>query len=190
MISVYLLIAIICAVLLIITVALGGFAGDFDVSGDFDIEGPDIDMGGPDVDMGYGDFTGPGISPLSLPIVLAFGTTFGGIGALLEQLDVNTYVIPLIAMTVSIAIAGAMYVAVVKVFVKTQTSSIVNPRDLLGREGTVSVAIKPGRIGQVVIVTDERGRTLLPAIADEPIPTDATVRIAALVGNSVKVERQ
>jgi hypothetical protein len=189
-ISIYLLIAIICAILLIVTVAMGGFTGgDFDAGGDFDVEGPDLDLGGPEADMGYGDFMGAGISPLSLPIVLAFGTTFGGVGAVLEERGWDPFVIPFIAMLASVLTAGVMYMIVVKVFVRTQTTSVVNPRNLIGEKGIVSVAIKPGRTGQVVVVTDERGRTLLPAIADEAIPTDATVTIEAVVGHSVRVKR-
>ena len=189
-ISIYLLIAIICAILLIVTVAMGGFTGgDFDAGGGFDVEGPDLDLGGLEADVGYGDFTGVGISPLSLPIVLAFGTTFGGVGAVLEQVGVNMYAIPFIAMLVSVLTAGIMYVVVVKVFVGTQTSTVVHPRDLVGEQGIVSVAIKPGRTGQVVVVTTERGRTLLPAIAEEAIPTDTTVTIEAVVGHSVRVKR-
>ncbi|MCJ2669207.1 MAG: hypothetical protein KAS60_01875 [Thermoplasmata archaeon] len=191
MISIYLLIAIICAILLIVTVAMGGLAdGDFDAGGDFDVEGPDVDLGGPEADVGYGDFTGAGISPLSLPIVLSFGTTFGGVGAVLELMSINMYAIPFIAMVVSLLTAGLMYVLVVKIFVRTQTTTVVHPRDLVGEKGIVSVAIKPGRTGQVVVVTTERGRTLLPAIAEEAIPTDAPVTIEAVVGHSVRVKRQ
>lgn len=183
-ISIYLLIAIICAILLIVTVAMGGFAG-----GDFDVEGPDLDVGGLEADVGYGDFTGAGISPLSLPIVLAFGTTFGGVGAVLEQQGWNSFIIPFIAMLVGVLTAGVMFVVVLRVFVKTQTTTVVHPRDLVGEQGIVSVAIKPGRTGQVVVVTTERGRTLLPAIADEAIPTDTAVTIEAVVGHSVRVKR-
>ncbi|MEE8183648.1 MAG: hypothetical protein V3T94_05830 [Thermoplasmata archaeon] len=184
-ISIYLLIAIICAILLIVTVAMGGFAG-----GDFDVEGPDLDLGGLEGDVGYGDFTGAGISPLSLPIVLAFGTTFGGVGAVLEEMGYfHPWAIPFIAMLVGVLTAGVMFVVVLRVFVKTQTTTVVHPKDLVGEKGIVSVAIKPGRTGQVVVVTTERGRTLLSAIAEEAIPTDTAVTIEAVVGHSVRVKR-
>lgn len=195
-ISIYLIIALICAILLIVTVALGGLTGDVDVGGgDFDVAGPDFDVAGPDIDVGgadigYGDFTGPGISPLSLPVVLAFGTTFGGIGAVLEQIGMDVFIIPVIAIFVSIAVAGGMYMLVVKVFVKTQTSSMVDMQALIGEDGTVTVAIKPGMTGQVLVVTEARGRTLLAAVADEGIPTDTTVRVTGIVGNGVRVERK
>lgn len=191
MISVYLIIAIICALLLIVSVALGGVAHDVDIGGhDFDLGGPDVDVGGPDFDVGHGDFGGSGISPLSLPIVLAFGASFGGIGSLLEAGGYDPYMTPLIAILVSVIIAAGMYMAVSYAFVKTQASSTVAVSDLIGQEGTISVAIKPGKIGQVVVVTEERGRTLLPAVADAPIPRDAVVEITGIVGDGVKVERK
>jgi hypothetical protein len=56
--------------------------------------------------------------------------------------------------------------------------------------GTVSVAIKTGKKGQIIVVTEERGRTLLSAVADEPIPQDTIVEIKAIVGNGVRVERK
>lgn len=198
MISVYVIIAIICVVLLIISIALGGFGDDFDMGGhDFDVGGPDLDVGGPDmdlggahVDVGYGDFGGAGISPLSLPVILAFGSSFGGIGALLEVAGFDPYITPLIAIFVSIIIAGALYMGLVWMFVKTQASSTVSMRELVGQEGTVSVAIKAGKVGQIVVVTEERGRTLIPAVAEKPIPVDAIVEIKGIVGNGVRVERK
>jgi hypothetical protein len=197
-ISIYLIIAIICAVLLIVSVALGGFADDVDMGGhdidvggpDLDVGGPDVDLGGPDVDVGYGDFSGAGISPLSLPVILAFGSSFGGIGALLEVSGFDPYITPLIAIFVSIIIAAALYMGLVWMFVKTQASSTVSMRGLIGQEGTISVAIKSGKVGQVVVVTEERGRTLIPAVAEGPIPVDAIVEIKGIVGNGVRVERK
>jgi phage shock protein PspC (stress-responsive transcriptional regulator) len=178
--------------LLIVSVALGGLVDHADIGGghDFDVGGHDVDVGGPDVDSGYGDFHGPGISPLSLPIVLAFGTTFGGVGALLEQAGLNPYTVPLLAVVASVITAGIMYYIVVAMFVRTQATSTVSPRALVGRDAVVSVAIQPGKIGQVLIVTEERGRTLVPAIADEAIPTDAAVVIGQVIGSNVKVKRK
>ncbi len=43
--------------------------------------------------------------------------------------------------------------------------------------------------GQIVVVTEARGRTLLQAIADEPIGTDEHVIVDSVVGNSVKVHK-
>jgi hypothetical protein len=114
-ISIYLIIAIICLVFLIVSVALGGFGDDFDMGGhDVDVGG-DFDVGGADADAafdaGHGDFSGAGISPLSLPIIMAFGTTFGGVGALLEQANFGMFMTPIIAIFVSIIMAAALYFA-------------------------------------------------------------------------------
>ena len=51
------------------------------------------------------------------------------------------------------------------------------------------VPIRPGQPGQIVVVTEARGRTLLQAIADESIGTDEHVIVDAIVGNSVKVHK-
>lgn len=184
MISIYLIIAIVCAVLLIVTVALGGVVSDVDIGGG------DLDIGGPDVGVDYGDFVGPGVSPLSLPIVLAFGTTFGGVGALFEQMGFDPFLIPIISVFLSILTAGGMYLFIVWLFVKTQATSVVDLSSLVGKEGTVSVAIEPGKQGQIVVVTVERGRTLVPAVSDVAIPTDAVVEVQAVVGNGVRVTKK
>jgi membrane protein implicated in regulation of membrane protease activity len=193
-ISIYLIIAIICLVFLIVSVALGGFGDDLDmgghdvdVGGDFDVGGADVDAG---FDAGHGDFSGAGISPLSLPIIMAFGTTFGGVGALLEQANFGMFMTPIIAIFVSIIMAAALYFALTWLFIKTQATSSVSMRNLIGEQGTVSVAIKKGKMGQIIVVTEERGRTLLSAVADEPIPQDTIVEIKAIVGNGVRVERK
>jgi membrane-bound ClpP family serine protease len=97
---------------------------------------------------------------------------------------------PIIAIFVSIIMAAALYFALTYLFIKTQATSSVTMGNLIGEQGTVSVAIKAGKIGQIVVVTDERGRTLLSAVADEPIPQDAIVEVKAIVGNGVRVERK
>jgi len=191
MISVYLIIAIVCAVLLAVTVALGGLIDHVDFGGhDFDIGGHDVDMGAIDAGGDYGEFHGPGISPLSLPIMLAFGTTFGGVGALLEQAGYNIYIVPMVSLVASALSAGALYFGVTSLFVKTQTTSTVDPRALVGRDAIVSIAIKRNMIGQVLVVTEERGRTLCPAVADEPVQTGTAVIIKEMSGGNMKVLRK
>jgi len=191
MISVYLIIAIVCAVLLAVTVALGGLVDHIDFGGhDFDIGGHDVDVGGADVGNDYGEFHGAGISPLSLPIALAFGTTFGGVGALLEQAGFSVFLVPMIALAASAVSAGALYFAVTSLFIKTQATSIVDPRSLVGRDAIVSIAIQRTMIGQVLVVTEERGRTLISAVADEPISAGTAVQIAEVAGSNVRVTKK
>ncbi|HEV8595834.1 MAG TPA: hypothetical protein VGR51_09930, partial [Thermoplasmata archaeon] len=67
-ITIYVWIAIVAFLFLVAIAVMGSFGADFGhADGGFD----------------YGD-TGPGISPISPPLLATFGTGFGSIGALLE----------------------------------------------------------------------------------------------------------
>lgn len=186
----YLVIAIICAVILVAMAALGDFDtdADFDTDVDFDVDADaDVDIG--HFDSGHGDFTGSGISPLSIPILLIFGTGFGAAGTILEALEYEPLVVPIIAGVVSAAVAGIMYVVMVRVFVRTQGSTAVGLQDLVGHEGLLTIRVDEGDPGQVVVVTEKRGRVTAPAVAAESIPTNTQVKVTGVVGDSVKVVR-
>lgn len=180
MISIYILIAIVCAVLLFIMVA----AGDFGADADFDVD-LDVDA---DIDIGHGDFGGTGISPLSVPILLVFGTGFGSVGAILEVLEVDKLIVPVVATAISALITAVTFVVMVKVFIKTQGSTAVGMKDLVGKEGMTSIPIKKGEPGQIVVTTEVRGRIQASAVADQDIPTNTLIKVIGLSGDSVKVE--
>ena len=156
--------------LLLITLVLGDI-GDFGF--DHDV-GVDIDTG---------------LSPLSLPIVAVFGTSFGGFGTLLESMGFGAFWTPTLAAVFAALVAGGMWILMLNVFVKTQAETRVDPAELIGHKGQVLVPIRPGQPGQVVVITEARGRTLLQAIADEAIGTDEHVTLDSIVGNSVKVRK-
>jgi len=147
------------------------------------------DIGGIDFDHDVGADVDTGLSPLSLPIVGVFGTSFGGFGTLLEALGFQPILVPILATVFAVLTAGGMYVVMLNVFVKTQAETRVDLESLTGSKGQVLVPIRPGQPGQIVVVTEARGRTLLQAIADEPIGTDEHVIVDAAVGNSVKVHK-
>ena len=75
------------------------------------------------------------------------------------------------------------------VFVKTQAETKVDLAALVGYKGQVLVPVRPGQPGQIVVVTEARGRTLLQAVADQEITTDEHVVVDSVVGNSVKVHK-
>jgi membrane protein implicated in regulation of membrane protease activity len=177
--SLYLLIALFCGIIMMAMFFLGDFGGDADV---------DMDMGG-HAEVGFGD-ADVGLSPLSLPIVLMFGTSFGAFGYIFESAGFNEYVVPVVSIAISLAIAGAMYVAVLKIFVRTQTSSDINPASLVGKDAIVSIPVKEGSIGQIIVTTEERGRTILSAVSDEEIPNDAIVTITKVMGDGVFVKKK
>jgi len=177
-ISLYVWIAMISLLFLIVLVALGGYG--LDIGGDVDA----------DVDLDYGDFGGPGISPLSLPLVAAFGTTFGAVGALLETSGTSDVLAAIGATASAVLIAGAMYWAVGKFLVKAQASTEVKPDTLIGRDASVVIPVRPGSQGQILIITEERGRSLFPAIANEDIPRDAVVEITGFTGGVANVRKK
>lgn len=147
------------------------------------------DIGGIDFDhdIGVGDVGG--VSPLSLPIIASFGAAFGGFGTIFELLGWGLVATPLMAAVCAGLVSSGMYVVMVHVFVKTQAETRVDLKSLEGAQGQVLVPIAPDRPGQIVVITEARGRTLLQAIADELIATDEHVVVDRVVGNSVKVHK-
>ncbi len=150
------------------------------------------DIGGIDFDHDIDTDVDTGLSPMSLPIVAVFGASFGGYGTLLETVDfgpIGPILVPVLAMVFALLTSGGMYVVMLNVFVKTQAETRVDLESLKGFRGQVLVPIRPGQPGQIVVVTEARGRTLLQAIADEAIGTDEHVVVDSAVGNSVKVHK-
>ncbi|MGA1866418.1 MAG: hypothetical protein ACMUFK_02995 [Thermoplasmatota archaeon] len=163
-------------VILIIMMVFGGL--------DFGFDGPDVDIDtGVDFDVGLEG--GPGF--FSLPILLAFFTGFGGIGAILTYYDVNVIATPFIAGIGAILIASILFLIVSYAFKYFQSDSTIRFNKLIGRRASVSVPITPGHEGQVVLFTEQRGRTLVPAVSQRSLPTNAQVMITGVSGDTVKV---
>ena len=176
---VYLAVAIVCGLLLIVMAALGGL-------GDSDLD----TGGGPDVDVGHGDFSGTGISPLSIPILLIFGTMFGCVGGILEAVEWDEPIlIPIVGLIVSGIITAVTYVIMVRVFVKGQGSTAVGLSDLVGLSGIATIRITEKEPGQIMVSTEARGRVTAPATAKAEIPTNAQIKVIGVVGDSVMVEK-
>jgi len=180
-IMIYLFISVICVIILLFTLIFGDFMdADFDMDLDMDV----------DVDVDYGDFTGAGVSPLSLPVILIFFTGFGAFGSILEATElVHSMIVPVIAAFGGFLVAGGMYLLLVKVFVQSQAATVVTNKELIGKTGQVTIPITPDTPGQILVITDSRGRTLKDAMASEKIPSHAEVKIIGFSGNAVRVER-
>ena len=210
MISFYLIICIIGVILLVIFAILGGFgadveggSGDVDIDlGDADVDidlgdaDVDIDLGDADVDIDLGDADADidagmdtGLSPLSLPIILVFITSFGAFGMVFEVFDFYWIYIPFISAVGGVVIAAAMFYVMLKIFAATQATSVVPFKKLIGMRAKVSIAIKKGKEGQIIVVRPEKGRILIGAIADENIPKDSGVQIVEVLGDIVKVKK-
>jgi membrane protein implicated in regulation of membrane protease activity len=187
--SVYLLIALVAGIMLIITAFLGtemGFDHDADM-GAFDGDG----SGGIEhFEGGHGDFSGAHLSPLSLPLVLAFLTSFGGFGALFEAFKWSDLVTPGAAAALSILVAVILYFVMDRIFVQTQANSSVDYNKLVGMDAVVTVPIKDGSRGQVLVLTEARGRTLMTAVASQDLATDTPVMIEGFAGRAVIVKKK
>jgi hypothetical protein len=182
-ISIYLLICLICGILLIV-MGMFGF-GDF---GDFDFDTGDIDLDTGDFDMGHGDMGG--LSPLSLPIMLSFGTSFGAFGVIFSSMEFDVVLVPILAALVSVGVAALMFFLMVKIFVQTQVNTSVNMAKLTGREAVVTIAIRPPEVGQIMVSTPERGRTLVTAMAEDNIPSGVNVFIVRMVDSTAHVKQE
>ena len=176
--TVYLWIALISLVFLIL----------FSVTGHYGVDmGHDVDVG---VDHDYGQFSGSGISPLSPPLVSAFGTTFGSIGALLEIAGFTPFLVAVSAAIAAVVVAFGLFYTIQRFLVRAQASSDVVPETLIGREANVTIPIAPGQQGQILIITEERGRSLFPAISREDIARDSIVEILGFAGGIASVRKK
>ena len=178
--SIYLWIALISLLFLVVLALTGSYGLDV---------GHDVDVGG-GVDHDFGQFSGSGISPLSPPLVAAFGTTFGAVGALLDLQGFSEIATAFLAAVSAAALAFGLFYFVQRYLVRSQASSDVQPEALVGQDAHVMIPIRPGTQGQILILTPERGRTLFPAVSQEDIPRDAVVQILGFAGGVANVRKK
>ena len=182
-ISLYLIITLICGITLIV-MALFGF-GDL---GDMDFDAsPDVDIG--HFEAGHGDVD-VGLSPLSLPLVLSFGTCFGAFGTIFTSMEWNPIVVAIVAALISLGISALLFFILLKAFIQTQANTQVSFKTLVGRDAQVTIPIKPGETGQILIMTEERGRTLITATSDDELSKDTLVTIQEFVGSTAVVRKK
>ncbi|MGA1872123.1 MAG: NfeD family protein [Thermoplasmatota archaeon] len=174
---VYAVIGLASLVILILMMVFGGLDLGFD-GADIDLD-IDADM---DLDAGGGD-----IGVFSLPIILSFTTAFGALGAILTYFDAPRVATPFISAIASLALAGILFLIVNYFFKHFQSDSTVRFNQLIGRKASVTVPIAPGQEGQIVLFTEQRGRTLIPATSATNIPSNAQVVVTGVSGDTVKV---
>lgn len=168
----YLVIGGISLGILVLMLIFGGF--DLDVGTDVDLDLP-VDM---DIDAGGG---------MSLPVILAFLAMLGGIGGILTYFDFNPIATPFISAVASLFLAAVLFL-ILNYFLKSfSADSTVKFKNLVGKKASVNIPIRKGAEGQIVLFTEQRGRTLIPAISDKSIPNNASVVIVAVQGDTVKV---
>ncbi|MDG6225252.1 MAG: NfeD family protein [Candidatus Thermoplasmatota archaeon] len=174
----YAVIGAISLIVLIIMLVLGGLG-----SVDVDIDVPGIEVEGPNFDIGDGGAPGP----VSVPVILSFMSAFGILGAIMTFFEVHPAITPFLSAAASLILAGVLFLLTLYLFKRAQADSTISIPKLVGMEASVNVSIRGGKEGQVVLVTEQRGRTILPAVADRDIEENTRVRITGVVGDAVKV---
>ncbi|MBN1390014.1 MAG: hypothetical protein JXA22_05170 [Candidatus Thermoplasmatota archaeon] len=151
--------------------------------------GLDLGVDGGDMDLDTGADLGGGhdLGVLSLPIILSFTTAFGATGAILTYFDVNRVATPFISAIGALSLAGILFLVVNYFFKHFQSDSTVRFNDLVGSKASVTVPISPGQEGQIVLFTEQRGRTLIPAVSSRKLPNNAQVVITGVSGDAVTV---
>ena len=144
----------------------------------FEMVGVDL-SGGVDAGMDFG--------LLDSRVIAVFITAFGGFGVIGTQVGFGA-----IGSSMTGLLGGVLFAAVVSLFgrflVAQQASSTVTDKDLVGRTAQVSVAIKPGTIGQITaIVGDERVERIARAKDGMEIAAGSIVKVESIIGDSVIV---
>ncbi|HEX6278917.1 MAG TPA: NfeD family protein [Pyrinomonadaceae bacterium] len=144
----------------------------------FEAVGFDFDAGGD----GSTDF-----GLLDSRVIAVFLTAFGGFGVIAAQ---NGY--GAVASSITGLLGGVVFAAVVSVFgrflIGQQASSTVTDDDLVGKTAQVTVAIKPGTVGQITAkIGDERVERIARAKDGLEIAAGTIVKVDSVVGDSIIV---
>ena len=135
-------------------------------------------------------------SPL---MVATFATAFGGLGLVTLGLFRSLQVIPAgLTNIVSILIASALALVLssyfsyflVKVFVKSETSSNVSTSKLIGREAEATLDLEPGKVGEVAYLHGGSRNTGMARLVDgaPPVKRGQTVEIVSISENVLWVK--
>lgn len=143
----------------------------------FEMFGGEADLGGEGTDFGLFDSR----------VIAVFITAFGGFGTIAAWSGYGA-----VAGSFAGLFGGLVFGGVVSAFgrflVGQQASSTVTDDALIGKTAQVTVAIKPGSVGQITArVGDERVERLARASADAEIAAGSLVTIKSIAGDSVIV---
>lgn len=138
-------------------------------------------------DLDGGADGGTDFGLLDSRVLAVFLTAFGGFGVIAAQSGFGP-----VASSVSGLLGGVVFAAIVSVFgrflIGQQASSTVTDEDLVGRTAQVTVAIKPGTVGQIVAkIGDERVERIARSRDGAEISAGTIVKVDAVVGDSIIV---
>ena len=137
-------------------------------------------------DLDGGD-TGTDFGLLDSRVRSVFITALGGFGVIGVQMGYGAGASSLIGL-----LGGVVFGGVVSLFgrflIGQQASSTVTDNDLVGRTAQVTVAIKPGELGQITArIGDERVERIARSAGNEEIKPGTIVTISSVAGDSVIV---
>ena len=143
----------------------------------FEMFGGSADLGDPGVDFGF----------LDSRVLAVFVTAFGGFGAISAQMGFGAVPSSFVGLLGGVGFAGMVSVFG-RFLIGQQASSSVSDHDLIGRSVQVTVAIKPGQVGQITAkIGDERVEKIARAKSDTEITAGTIVTVDSIAGDSVIV---
>jgi membrane protein implicated in regulation of membrane protease activity len=138
-------------------------------------------------DLDGGADGGTDFGLLDSRVIAVFLTAFGGFGVIAVQNGFGA-----VGSSIAGLIGGVVFAAVVSVFgrflIGQQASSSVTDEDLVGRIAQVTVAIKPGAVGQITAkIGDERVERIARNKDGSELAVGTIVKVDAVVGDSIIV---
>ncbi len=131
-----------------------------------------------------------GPSFFSVRIMSVLVTVFGFGGAISVQAGAVAWVASIIGLLGG-TVVSLMVFGVAAIAYKSQATSVVSDRDLIGQVGTVVVGIAPPGIGRVRFTIGGVGIEKLAQVetSQGELMTNTTVQVVSVVGNQVVVRR-
>jgi|GEM_PF-2236694 len=189
---------------------LGAFGADHHGTGGFDGHdgiGVSGDVGGHDF-AGHGDAgsvgshdgnQSAGLSPFSPLMLATFSTLFGGVGFIslgvlrmipLIPISVVNIVSFLVSAALSVILTSYFSFFLVKLFLKTQTSSNISTSRLIGREAEATLDLDPDKIGEITYLHGGSRQTNMARLISgaKPVKKGETVEIVSISENVMHVK--
>lgn len=156
------------------------FGGDHDHGGD---AGHDVHGDSGDSD---GEHQGPGM--FSLRGISLLATGFGAVSFLVMYYTNQILVASVAGMAFGWVFAFVC-LSLLRIFIRQQGSSLIDPKDFVGVIGEVTTGIPPHGVGEVRVTVDGVTMTrTASAVGGKKIPTGRVVRVIRAEGGTVCVE--
>lgn len=122
----------------------GGGGGDVDTSIDADVGGG-VDLDGLSVAT---------VSPLKPIVIASFVTVFGGVGIICLKKDLSIILSSIIALGIGFMISYILYKFIVVPLYKSQSTSAVSDRELIGGLAKTTLGIKGSSFGRISYIVN------------------------------------